>query len=173
MTLVGHSFVGATLAILFTPNRHSGREKAIVIGVFILIAYIPDLPLPGWGHWQYHISHSVFVNTLIMMASLRILCYLKFVKNMGSYIIMVGGVAACLSHFLLDAFYSHGRGVGIFWPLSSSKLALPIPWFNTLQTTSSLLGAYNLKVFLIEFLFYFPIFLIALSIKKFQLRFQT
>jgi len=168
MTLIGHSLVGATLAVLFTPRSHSGREKAIVIGAFLIMAYIPDLPVPGWGHWQYHISHSVFVNTLLMLPFVMILCYLKYVKNIGSYIVIIGALIAWPSHFLLDAFYNHGRGVGIFWPFSSSKLALPVPWFSTLQSTSSLLSYHNLKVFLIEFLIYTPIFFAALFMRRFQ-----
>ena len=170
MTLIGHSLVGATLAKLFTPSSYSGRQKAIVMGAFIIIAYIPDLPLPGWGHWQYQISHSVFVNALFMMPLVIILCYLKYVKNIGSYIVIVGAVIAWSSHFLLDSFYNHGIGVGIFWPFSRGKLALPVPWFSTLQSTLSLLSYYNLKVFFIEFLFYFPIFLAVLFIRRFQIK---
>ena len=172
MTLIGHSLVGATLAILFTPGSRSGRKKAIFIGAFIIMACIPDLPVPGWGHWQYHVSHSVFVNILLMMPFAMILCYLKYVKNIGSYIFIIGSLTAWSSHFLLDSFYNHGKGVGIFWPFSSSKFALPIPWFSTMQTTSSLLSNYNLKVLLIEFLCYFPIFFTALFIRRFHLRFQ-
>ena len=172
MTLIGHSLVGATVAIFFTPVSHSGRKRALFIGAFIIIAYIPDLPLPGWGHWQYHISHSMFVNILLMMPFAMILCYLKYVKNIGSYIFIIGSLTAWSSHFFLDSFYSHGKGVGIFWPFSSSKFALPIPWFSIMQSTSSLLSYHNLKVFLIEFLFYFPIFFTALFIRKLQLRFQ-
>ena len=151
MTLIGHSLVGATLAILFTPSSHSGREKAIVIGAFIIMAYIPDLPVPGWGHWQYHISHSVFVNSVLMVLFVMILCYSKYVKNIGSYRIIIGALIAWSSHFLLDSLYNHGRGVGIFWPFSNSKLALPVPWFSTLQSSSSLLSYYNLKIFTFQY----------------------
>jgi hypothetical protein len=168
MTLIGHSLVGATLAVLFTPRSHPGREKAIVIGVFIIMAYIPDLPVPGWGHWQYHVSHSVFANILLMMPVVMILCYLKYVKNFGSYIVIIGAVIAWSSHFLLDALYNHGSGVGIFWPFSSSKLALPVPWFSTLQINLPLLSYYNLKVFFVEFLSYFPVFLAVLFIRRFK-----
>ncbi len=156
---------------MFTPTSHLNRQRAIIIGVYIFAAYIPDLPVPGWGHWQYHISHSVFVNILIMIPFVIILCYLKYAKNIGSYVVIIGAMIAWLSHFLLDSFYNHGKGIGIFWPFSSSKLALPVPWFSTLQSTSSLLSYYNLKVFLIEFLFYFPIFFAALFIRRHQLRF--
>ena len=78
-----------------------------------------------------------------MLPFVMILCYLKYVKNIGSYIVIIGALIAWSSHFLLDAFYNHGRGVGIFWPFSSSKLALPVPWFSTLQINLPLLSSYR------------------------------
>lgn len=166
MTIVGHSLVGATLAILFTPTSRSNRQKAMVMGVFIFAAYIPDLPLPGWGHWQYHISHSVFVNLVLMLAMVMILCWLKYSKHIGSYGVIIGLTIAWLSHFVLDSFYNHRQGVGIFWPFSTNTLALPMPWFSTLQSTPSILSFHNLKVFVIEFLFYLPILLIVYFTRK-------
>jgi len=170
MTIIGHSLIGATLAVLVSPAVLYERKKAIVIGAFIFVAYIPDLPLPGWGHWQYHTSHSVFVNLLLIVPTVIVLLYLKYAKNIGSYAIIVAVPVAWLSHFVLDALYNHGQGVGIFWPFSVNKLALPIAWFSTLQATPTVFSLHNLKVFFIEFVVYMPIFLIAFSARKLYLR---
>lgn len=166
MTIVGHSLVGATLAILFAPAFKTGREKAFIIGVYIFVAYIPDLPVPGWGHWQYHISHSIIVNIILMTLIVMLFGYMQYRNKFIYFQVLIGAIIAWMSHFLLDSLYNHGNGIGIFWPLSDHKLALPVPWFATLQNTSSLLSYRNLKVFLIEFLFYFPVFLTFLFILK-------
>jgi len=170
MTIVGHSLVGATLAVLFSPAGLYERKKAIIIGVYLFAAYIPDLPLPGWGHWQYHISHSVFVNLAAILPTVVILLYLKHAKNIGSYAIILGVPLVWLSHFVLDSLYNHGQGIGIYWPFSANKLALPIAWFSTLQITPSFLSFHNLKVLFIEFLVYFPIFLVVLFARKLFLK---
>ena len=166
MTIIGHSLIGATLAVLFSPAVLYERRKVIIIGAFIFVAYIPDLPLPGWGHWQYHISHSVFVNLLLIVPTVLVMLYLKYAKNIGSYGIILAVPVAWLSHFVLDSLYNHGQGVSIFWPFSANKLALPISWFSTLQATPAFFSVHNLKVFFIELLVYVPIFLVAFFARK-------
>jgi hypothetical protein len=166
MTIIGHSLIGATLAVLFSPALLYERRKSIIIGAFIFVAYIPDLPLPGWGHWRYHISHSVFVNLLLIGPTVLVMLYLKYAKNIGSYAIILAVPVAWLSHFVLDSLYNHGQGVGIFWPFSANKLALPVSWFSTLKATQMFLSLHNLKVFLIELLVYVPIFSVAYFVRK-------
>ncbi len=173
MTIVGHSLVGATLAVLFSPADLYERKKAIIIGAYLFAAYIPDLPLPGWGHWQYHISHSVFVNLLLILPTVMILSYLKYAKNIGSYAVIMGLPIVWLSHFVLDSIYNHGQGIGIYWPFSAHKLALPVSWFSTLQITPSVFSFHNLKVFFIELLVCFPIFIVAFFARKLYLKFYA
>jgi hypothetical protein len=52
----------------------------------------------------------------------------------------------------LDSIYSHGHGIGIFWPFSDAHLAMPIPWFDTLTWPPK--TAHNLDVFRTELIFY-------------------
>ena len=166
MTIIGHSLIGATLAVLFSPAVLYARRKVIIIGAFIFVAYILVLPLPGWGHWQYHISHSVFVNLLLIVPTVLVMLYLKYAKNVGSYAIIFAVTVAWLSHFVLDSLYNHGQGIGIYWPFSDNKLALPISWFSTLQATPAVFSVHNLKVIFIELLAYVPIFLVAFFARK-------
>ena len=173
MTIVGHSLVATTLAILFTPASRTVRQKALFICVFVFAAHIPDLPLPGWGHWQYHISHSIMVNMVLMASTVMLLCYLKYIKLWGSYRIVIGVLITWLSHFLLDSLYNHGNGIGIFWPFTDNKLSLPLPWFATLQNSPSVLSQHNLKVFFMEFLFYFPVFLTVFFICRLFLKMNS
>jgi hypothetical protein len=53
---------------------------------------------------------------------------------------------------VLDSMYAHGRGIAVFWPFSDAHLALPVPWFETLNIPVR--SAHNLRVFAIEAMVY-------------------
>jgi membrane-bound metal-dependent hydrolase YbcI (DUF457 family) len=71
---------------------------------------------------------------------------------LGGWPLVWAGTAAWLSHLLLDSFYSHGKGVRIFWPLSLDALNLPMPWFDVLQV--GIPPHVALRIFAVEFAFY-------------------
>ena len=120
------------------PAGASWKQWAFVLNLYVLLAFFPDLPLPGWGHLRYYFSHSLFVNLSLMVPVALVCCYYRSRRNFASYPLVFGAVAAWLSHFPLDAMYNHGRGVAIFWPLSAAALNLPLPWFVTLDMSQSL-----------------------------------
>ena len=76
--------------------------------------------------------------------------------------VILGGAVAWLSHLLLDCLYSHGRGLAIWWPVSHARLALPLPWFDTLQGHHSPLDPHTIRVCLWECAFWGPILLISI-----------
>jgi hypothetical protein len=78
--------------------------------------------------------------------------------------LIIGGVIAWHSHLLLDTFYNHGQGLAIFWPFSSGRLALPFPFFRTMET-KNYFSASNLQIFAIEGLFYGAILIVALIVR--------
>jgi hypothetical protein len=51
----------------------------------------------------------------------------------------------------------------MFWPVSQTRLALPIPWFNTLNGSPPPLGRHIAYVFGVEFLAYGTLLLLALA----------
>ena len=163
MTEVGHVITGATIGVLSMPKEITAKQKTIHIIAFMLVATIPDWPFKNWGHDRYYFSHSLFV-TLLFIALLFIAFF--FSKNLrnrvGNWPVMMAGALAWLSHLLLDSFYNHGKGIAIYWPFSNARLALPIPWFDV--GTGSL--AHLMQVFLIEFISYSPLLLVALLIRR-------
>jgi membrane-bound metal-dependent hydrolase YbcI (DUF457 family) len=151
VTTVGHSLTGLSIATLVLPR---GRSIAwyLIVGQFcIFFANLPDFPLPGWGHGNYHVSHSLFV-TLFLIGVLALpLRWLPRRKHPAESVLAAWSLA-WLSHLVLDSMYAHGRGIGIFWPLSEAHLALPVPWFQTVSLPP--FTGHNLRVFAIEALAY-------------------
>jgi membrane-bound metal-dependent hydrolase YbcI (DUF457 family) len=134
-----------------------------------LLANIPDLPLPHWGHRSYRVSHSLFVNSLFLIAVLPAAFWPRARTAVGGWRVLAGGAAAWLSHLLLDSFYNHARGVAIFWPFGPGRLRLPMPWFSTLDT-SRLLAPHNLRVAAIETAFYGGLLLACVLLRRWWMR---
>ena len=151
VTTVGHSLTGLSIAVLTLPREQSLRWYVLMGLCFVFFANVPDFSLPGWGHGFYHVSHSVFMT--LLLASLLALLFLwpTFRVPVGGRVIVVWS-AAWLSHMVLDSMYAHGRGIAIFWPFSDAHLAMPVPWFETLQMPAR--SAHNLRVFAIEAMVY-------------------
>ena len=167
MTPVGHSLFGISVAILCIPKLKTIWAKALFLMSFVLLANIPDFPITGWGHKQYHVSHSLFVNLAMIVVIVVVLSLWNNVRELiGGKRVILGGAIAWLSHFLLDSFYNHGLGIAIYWPFGDGVLALPMPWFSKLQVSTLPFNAHTIKVYLVEFLFYFSLLLISIYLRK-------
>jgi membrane-bound metal-dependent hydrolase YbcI (DUF457 family) len=166
MSPVGHSLVGLTFATIAAQPNQSYRTRIGIAAAFIALASLPDWPLPNWGHDRYDISHSIFVNLGLVALTVGFWkANLRFRSRVSSRTFFFG-IAAWLSHLLLDSFYNHGRGVAIFWPLSDGRLKFPIPWFSTLDLSQPIWGLHNMSVFAIELLAYSPLLVVALIARK-------
>jgi membrane-bound metal-dependent hydrolase YbcI (DUF457 family) len=167
MTPVGHTITGLAAAAAVFPSGLSRRRTAAGLAVIVLLANIPDLRIAGWGHYAYHISHSIFVTGgLIAIALLG----LRVVSMCGGprvpKYLLVGGAAAWLSHLLLDTLYAHGHGLAMFWPFSSWALALPVPLFSGLGSCRRVLTLPGLRTVAIEFLCFSPLLAGVLVIRR-------
>lgn len=165
MTPVGHSLTGIAIGLIVMPREFSWRAKASTLVSFVLLANLPDFAFPGWGHDRYDISHSIFVTGVLAMALVLLLRAFGATRRVVTPGLLAGGVAAWYSHLLLDTFYNHGKGLAMFWPLSDARLALPIPWFTTMDP-HHLLSIRNATVFGIEGLCYGGIVLGAIAYRS-------
>lgn len=143
--------MGLSIAVLALPRGRSLGWYLLIGQFFVFFANAPDFPLPGWGHGSYQVSHSLFL-TASLAASMSLLLLLPRFNARVYKRVLLAWTIAWLSHLLLDSMYSHGRGIGIFWPLSDAHLALPVPWFDTLTWPPKTPG--NLRVFAIELAVY-------------------
>jgi membrane-bound metal-dependent hydrolase YbcI (DUF457 family) len=173
MTQMGHSLVGACLGIL-ALSKHKKLSSSIgTLFLFVVLANIPDLPVPAWGHDRYYFSHSLFVNlgVALLLTSIYLLLskfWLKIAPNMKFLLLMI---LALFSHLLLDSFYNHGFGVAIFWPFSSESLALPIPWLSVQKDFPPPFTLEMLRIWFLEFLTFSPLLLLSLWYRKQRVKF--
>ncbi len=174
MTGVGHGLVGAACGVVCMPAGISWRQKAVHLLAFVVLANLPDLPLPPyWGHNLYYFSHSLFVNLAVIGVAVVLVNYLVVLfpgarDNPAYRWIVWLGVLAWLSHLLLDTFYNHGKGLLMFWPLSTARLALPVPWLAVL--TRPRLPLKVARVLLLELATFTPVLLLAIGYRKLRLR---
>lgn len=163
---MGHTLAGMSIAVLTVRENGTPWWRRPAFHIFALAANIPDLPLPGWGHDLYHVSHSVFV-TLGLLALFETPFWISapLRAQAGGGRAFVGFALAWLSHMLLDSLYSHGRGIAIFWPVSDAHLALPIPWFHTIEI-HPWNTPHNLSVFLVELVCYAPLLFLCIYLRR-------
>lgn len=166
MTQVGHSITGIAWGVLFLPQNASTKQAVTRAVTFVLLANIPDLPIKNWSHEQYHVSHSVFVNLLLVAITVIALIFLRNARKRLGWPVIASGILAWLSHLLLDSFYNHGYGIAIFWPFSDASLALPIPWFSTVKQLPPPVTPEMIRILSIEFVCYLPLFLLAVLMRK-------
>jgi hypothetical protein len=155
-----------SIAVLTGKRDATPWWRRPVFHIFALAANIPDLPVPGWGHDLYLVSHSIFVTlALLLVAETPFWLSPKLRAQAGGPRAFAGFALAWSSHMLLDSLYSHGRGIAIFWPLSDAHLALPIPWFHTVRL-HPWDHAHNLSVFLVELAFYAPLLALCIYLRR-------
>jgi hypothetical protein len=162
MTEVGHALVGITIGITGLPNKISNRWKLTIIISLAILSNLPDFPLPFWGHEKYHISHSVFVNSIIAIILSVLLSRNKQLRShISARIIFLSIFLTLIGHLILDSFYNHGKGVAIYWPFSSATLVLPIPWLSVVPSLPPI-TIDHLREYIFEFITFFPFVIMAI-----------
>jgi len=168
MTFVGHILTGLSLGTLAMPRRWGRRGKAAMLLAFAFLAEVPDVKLPYWGHYRYHISHSLMMNLLIAgVPALALVLWPAGRRRLGGAATIVLGLAAVLSHLLLDSFYNHNSGVMIGWPINDYRLNLGLPWFAAMVPAWDRAFA---RVLAVELLFYGPILLACIGARWLAIR---
>jgi membrane-bound metal-dependent hydrolase YbcI (DUF457 family) len=167
MTTVGHGLTGLSIAVLTLPRGRSLLWYLLVGHFFIFFANVPDFPLPGWGHADYHISHSIFVTALLASFLALLLLLPGFNAQVGAKVLLAWSLA-WFSHMPLDALYSHNIGIAIFWPFSDAHLSMPVPWFDTIRWPPR--SAHNLRVFGIETLCFGVLLIMCIGLRRLSAR---
>jgi len=167
MTTVGHSLTGLSIAVLTLPRGRSLLWYLVIGHFFVFFANVPDFPFPGWGHADYHISHSIFVTALLASCLALLLLVPACNAQIGAKILLAWSLA-WFSHMPLDAMYSHGIGIAIFWPFSDAHLSMPVPWFDTIRWPPR--SEHNLRVFGIETLGFGMLLILCIWLRRISAR---
>ena len=132
MTVIGHILTGTAIGVVCMPRRWSVPAKAMLIGVFVLLADLPDIAhLVGLPKGP---THSLLLNALaagILVAAPAL--WPSGRRRLGGWIVTIGAAVALLSHLLLDSFYNHRQGVHVDWPFGGYRLNLAMPWFEPIR----------------------------------------
>jgi membrane-bound metal-dependent hydrolase YbcI (DUF457 family) len=167
MTSIGHTLAGIAIGIVSMPKSAAAKTKVAHLTAFALLANIPDFPLENWGHDRYDVSHSIFVNLLLIGIVMVLSAFLQKARTqIGGWQVLVGGALAWLSHLLLDSFYNHGLGIALFWPFFEARLILPIPWFSVVYEVPPPITPLMVREFLVELISYLPFVVLAILIKR-------
>lgn len=161
MTSLGHSLVGASIGLACLPFFKKIQYRLLFLVGCIAIASLPDWPIPGWGHYRLHISHSVIVNGGIMLGLVLGLRGIAPSTLRTYRLAVVGVLITWLSHFLLDTLYVDSS-MAIFWPLSDSQVSLPVPWLQTMPHVPPPFDYQILSIFWYEALTFLPFLVLAL-----------
>lgn len=152
MSPVGHSIVGATIAVTLWRSNQTSAERGKILCAMIVAANIPDLPFPFWGHTRYDISHSVFSGLVIVVCYILVARFTILRQTFaGNWPFLIAGTMAMYSHYFLDTLYKHGKGLAAFQPFSDARVALPLPWLAHMQL-DPLWSTHNFQVWVIELL---------------------
>jgi hypothetical protein len=155
MTFVGHCMTGVAIGLVVIPSRTPRSRLIFCLAGCAIAANMPDFNIRHWGHYDYLFSHSIFVNSaIILILALAIDLISKIFNRKISWRLLIAWAGAWLSHLLLDTFYNHGLGLCMFWPFSKSALVLPMPWFHTIKVEAGFITWHNLSEFITEFLFF-------------------
>jgi len=122
---VAHALVGATIAVAVLPRDMPRRVRAIALAAALAVAPDLDFSAPwllGLEHdWHRGFTHSVFFALLVTGVMHAYYKATRWRETLSAGL-------ALLSHGLLDSVTTAGdRGVALWWPFSSQRIALG--WF--------------------------------------------
>jgi inner membrane protein len=140
---IAHTATGYFILRCFCSERQLGplsrREWLICLGLSLLIANGPDLDLiPQFltGERYHHgFTHSL---TFALWVSVLFGIGVSRVWPIGFRSVFVLGFMLSLSHPLLDFFTQGGKGIELFWPISSEFLKSPVWIFPDTHYTRAL-----------------------------------
>lgn len=157
-SVIGHTIVAVTAASL--PKRESQQKFWVLLILCIISSCIPDTDVIAfkfgipYGHMFGHrgFSHSIFFG-LIWGGLMTMLYSLFFGKIRYGWLFILFSMVT-ISHGVLDAVTTGGKGIGFFIPFINERYFLP--WrFITVSPLSleRFFSSWGLKVLGSEMLF--------------------
>jgi inner membrane protein len=150
-------------------TRTDGRFSSLAgIAAFAFLSLLPDADaIPGillhdLERFHNHFSHSFFSG---LIASLLLLLVAGTLGRPRPALWLRYGLICYWTHLVLD-FTTVGRGVMLFWPLSSSRFSSPVKMFAGLHWSAGLSSLRHLETVLTEGLLILSAFLLFAALRK-------
>ena len=120
-SIFGHAVVGLTITKLFDKN-----EKRLLL-LAIVSSFLPDIDVLAFNFgipYSHPFGHRGFTHSIIFAVLWAVLLASIFSKQSKLKWFLVIFLST-ISHGLLDAMTSGGRGVGFFIPFNNERIFLP------------------------------------------------
>jgi len=167
-SIFGHSIVGFTLAKVLDVHRAKllvfFAIASAILPDFDVIAFYFDIP------YTHPMGHRGFTHSIIFALLWAVILMFSFGKrNKGTWFWTI--FLATISHGVLDAMTSGGKGVGFFIPLHNERFFFP---FRDIKVSpigvSDFFSEWGLQVLFSEFKFVFVpcflVFVVSIFVKK-------
>jgi len=134
----------AHVAVGYFVARIAGRPKArtpstvpthVLIGSAVGLSLLPDLDsilgiMTGdFGKYHNNLSHSLFVGLVVALAAGGVAA----ASGRARFLAGFGIALACFELHVVMDYFTVGRGVMAFWPLTSERFLAPVPLFYGLR----------------------------------------
>lgn len=170
MASIGHIAVGLAAARLLHQAAPSPRARELPVLPSLLalsaLALLPDLDVIAfslgieygaeWGHRGA--AHSLLLGLLVGAPLGLVLGRRVGAQALGAVL----GALVLMSHGLLDALTTGGKGVALLWPFSQARLFAPLRPIPVAPIGLGLLSRRGLHVVLVETLYFLPLLFYAL-----------
>ncbi len=139
------------------PQSRPQWASIFLLMTFIFFSLLPDsdsvlgILSRQFGRFHNQFSHSLF---FWMLPSLLVAGMVNFMGHNRRIAFLCGTLclASCVIHILMDSV-CHGRGVMLFWPLTSQRFSTAILLFNGVRWSDGLWSLRHIPTLINEFLF--------------------
>lgn len=169
-----HTTLGYILYRIFrsrVPKDFNQIYLALPLALIFAIgvSLLPDLDsvagilLGNFGKYHNNASHSLLVGAPVAFI-LAILA--RLIYKSGFWLWFALGYLGYALHVVMDYFTFGGRGVMLFWPLSSGRYEAPVKLFYGVRWSEGLLNAVHINTFVTEMFFVLFTVMVFLIVDK-------
>ena len=170
-SVFGHGIIGFTLTKIFDNKRH---RWLLILAIFSTI--LPDFDVIAFNFgiaYEHPLGHRGFTHSLIFaLLWALILMFVFGKKNKLIWFLVI--FLSTVSHGIVDAMTSGGRGVGFFIPFNNNRFFFP---FREIKVSpigiEKFFSSWGLKVLLSEFKYIFLPCLLILVVRFLVLKIKN
>jgi len=137
---LGHATVGACIfagmrKALLGPRAGQKLANVLLFGAAIFLSLLPDadsafgILFGDFGKYHNNLSHSLFVGLAVAVVAGAIVSWLTKARYRLGFLFAL----LCYELHVLVDYFTFGRGVMLFWPITSARFQAPFKIFYGLH----------------------------------------